>query len=320
MVLIIIVSQGSSVVSKAKKRISQIDDSVAPLRLNSRPSAPPKPTQETEDENTQDQPSPVKTIAVSADVNPFSVKSDEVQNTQRRSTTFLETIENKSLEQGQKRKSLLNIPEKSTGLTLADLGKKSTFQRVTKNDAKKLPTKKTKPKNKKKTGYALWFETQEGVEVKSGPLKWRHLPSEEKEKWLEQAKQLDNKPAQPTISLVNSFKKTKSDKSDDNSADSKIDDSNDNEDDTVKLNGSAVENEVKSPEKVPEEKENLDTNGSENLESNRSGKRKVSFETENEGSETNPSKTKKLSEKPAPASEVSTGTKSKLAAFQFKKK
>ena len=312
--------QGGNSMSKTKKRISQIDESVAPLRLNNRPTAAPsKPRQDVEEDDSQDQPSIVETAPVSTDVNPFSVKSDEVQNTQRRSTTFLETIENKSLEMGQKRKSLQNIPEKRTGLTLADLGKKSTFQRVTKSDAKKLPTKKTKPK--KKTGYALWFETQEGMEAKSGPLKWRHLSTDEKEKWLEQAKQLENKQAEPTVSLINSFKKTKPDLTE-KSAASKVDDSDDKDDHkekddhSEKQNGTAVEDETESPEKAPEEKENLDTNKSENVDSNRSGKRKVSFETDNEDSGMNPSKTKKLGEKP----EVSTGTKSKLAAFQFKKK
>ena len=307
-----IMLQGSSVMSKAKKRISQIDDSVAPLRLTSRPAAPPKLRHEAEDENTQDEVSSAVTATASAGVNPFSVKSDEVRNTQRRSTTFLETIENKSLEQGQKRKSLQNIPEKPAGLTLADLGKKSTLLRVTKNDTKNLPTKKTKPKNKKKTGYALWFESQEGLDPKAGPLKWRHLSSDEKEKWLEQARQLDKKPSEPTVSLVNSFKKVKSE---DNSAATELSDGG-----TVgdKLNGSTVENEVEISKQPQEEKENVNTIGSENRESNRSGKRKVSSETEEGDSEVNPSKTKKLSENST--GEISTGTKSKLAAFQFKKK
>ena len=312
--------------SKAKKRISQIDDTVAPLRLNNRPPPPSKPAEEDEEES-QDPPSPTP---ISADVNPFSVKSDEVKNTQRRSTSFLETIEMKGLEQGQKRKSLQNIPEKSGGLTLADLGKKSSFLKVTKGDAKKLPTKKSKPKTKKKTGYALWFETQDGLDPKAGPLKWRHLSPEEKEKWLEQAKQLENKPAEPSVSLVNSFvKKNKSDNIEDASSggnqevpDSSVDSENpveDNvqKDETVeKSSDSAEEKENENGEKVSEEKENLDSNLTENSDSNRVGKRKVSFE--NEDSAVNPSKAKRVSEKSS--GEVSTGTKSKLAAFQFKKK
>ena len=313
--------------SKAKKRISQIDDTVAPLRLNNRPPPPSKPAEE-EEEESQDPPSPAP---ISADVNPFSVKSDEVKNTQRRSTSFLETIEMKGLEQGQKRKSLQNIPEKSGGLTLADLGKKSSFLKVTKGDAKKLPNKKSKPKTKKKTGYALWFETQDGLDPKAGPLKWRHLSPEEKEKWLEQAKQLENKPAEPSVSLVNSFKKSKPDNSEDASSggnqlknvpDSTVDPENPGKEDVQKhesvekSSDSAEENEKASGEKVSEEKENLDSNLTETSELNRAGKRKVSFE--NEDSAVNPSKAKRVSEKSS--TEVSTGTKSKLAAFQFKKK
>lgn len=330
--LILILLQGISLMSKAKKRVSQIDDTVAPLRLNNRPPPPSKPEEEDEEES-QNPPSPAP---VPVDVNPFSVKSDEVRNTQRRSTSFLETIEMKGLEQGQKRKSLQNIPEKSGGLTLADLGKKSSFLKVTKSDAKKLPTKKSKPKTKKKTGYALWFETQEGVDPKAGPLKWRHLSPEEKEKWLEQAKQMDNKPAEPSVSLVNSFKKNKPDdnlnaSSGGNDIEASVDvpkstvDSkvshgdNDQNDVTVEMSNNSVDDKEKNnEEKVTDEKENLDSNNSENLESSRAGKRKVSFETEDEDSAVKPSKAKRVSEKSS--SEVSTGTKSKLAAFQFKKK
>ncbi|KAL5259164.1 hypothetical protein ACHWQZ_G009576 [Mnemiopsis leidyi] len=316
-------SNGISLMSKAKKRVSQIDDTVAPLRLNNRPPPPSKPEEEDEEES-QNPPSPAP---VPVDVNPFSVKSDEVRNTQRRSTSFLETIEMKGLEQGQKRKSLQNIPEKSGGLTLADLGKKSSFLKVTKSDAKKLPTKKSKPKTKKKTGYALWFETQEGVDPKAGPLKWRHLSPEEKEKWLEQAKQMDNKPAEPSVSLVNSFKKNKPDdnlnaSSGCNDIEASVDvphGHNVQNDATVEMSNISVDDKEKNNEdKVTDEKENLDSNNSENLESSRAGKRKVSFETEDEDSAVKPSKAKRVSEKSS--GDVSTGTKSKLAAFQFKKK
>lgn len=205
--------------------------------------------------------------------------------------------------------------------------KKSSFLKVTKSDAKKLPTKKSKPRTKKKTGYALWFETQEGVDPKAGPLKWRHLSPEEKEKWLEQAKQMDNKPAEPSVSLVNSFKKNKPDdnlnaSSGCNDIEASVDvphGHNVQNDATVEMSNISVNDKEKNNEdKVTDEKENLDSNNSENLESSRAGKRKVSFETEDEDSAVKPSKAKRVSEKSS--GEVSTGTKSKLAAFQFKKK
>lgn len=302
-----LISQSSSNnhLSAAKKRISQIDDSVAPLRLNSRPKSTPEPSQNTPS-------SPVQVLP--SDANPFSVKSDEIRNTQRRSTSFLETIETKSLQQESKRKSLQPaIPEK-TGLTLADLGKRASFQKLGKSDVKKMPTKKTKPK--KKTGYALWFETQEGLEPKAGPLKWRHLPTEEKDKWLEQAKQQAEAKPEPSVSLVNTFKR--SERSVGETSEIVV---GEPVSDVIDENSESVsKTEVNSTEKDEdtEEKENVDSNKSEVTDSARTGKRKVSFETEEEDSESNPSKTKKLSA--VSSGDISTGTKSKLAAFQFKKK
>lgn len=277
--------------SMAKKRISQIDESVAPLKLKERPSLPPPspPSSSVEESHSS------KVTITSPDhslteVNPFSVKSNGVQNTQRRSTSFLETIESKGLEVEQKRKSVQKVLEKPSGLSLADLGKKSSFQKVTKSSVQKMPTKKPKATSKKKTtGYSLWFAQQKGITAKQGPLKWRHLSADEKQKWLDEAKELETQiPAPPTISLTNSFKKvTPSEKK-------------------------PLSDEVpdKEEKKVEEDQEDQ----KENKDSNRSVKRKASSESESE--ESNPSKTKKITL----SGDVAPDTKSKLAAFQFKKK
>ena len=266
--------------SLAKKRVSHIDESVAPMRLNSRPKKPESPTPPEDSAPTEYSPEKVP------EANPFSVKSSGIQNTQRRSTSFLDTIESKSLEVELKRKSVQKVLERPAGLTLADLGKKSCFTKITKITATKPPggAKRGRPKapgggkdkpKKKTTGYSLWFASLgEGVEAKSGPLKWRHLPAAQKEKWLEEAKCADTEPRAESAPQV----------------DSPV---------------VGPEMELTEEDTIHSEKEN-----------DRPGKRKADSESESESTDSaKPPKSKKLD-----STIVSKDTQSKLASFQFKKK
>ena len=332
------------------------------MRLNNKASALAVTKLKRDDEDSIPIPSPEK-LGLS-ESNPFSVKSDEIQNTQRRSTSFLDSIEAKGLENEQKKSSMQKPASgKGAGLTLADFGTKITMHSknlhsVNKNNLANLPTKKSKPKNKTKTGFSLWFDTQKDMAPKSGPLKWRRLPAEEKDKWLEAAKDLASKPVEPTVSLINSFQKlpvvglaTVDEKENSGAKDCEVDfastpDSNSNNKHDENIIMPLTEKEITNENEITNEKEITNENNipyvkeisneeeisnekeekmvdvsshegksdiSNDKEHVRTSKRRASSESD---SEKNPPKTKKL----ANPSEASSQTKSKLAAFQFKKK
>ena len=322
--------QSSATVSAAKKRMSHIDETVAPLRLSSKAAASSVP--DSDASQTVGSPAPIfpsPDKVGPSEANPFSVKSDDIKNTQRRSTSFLDSIETKGIEKEQKRASVQkSLSEKPAGLTLADFGSKVKLHSVTKtkNSSTKLTTKKPKDKNKKKTGYALWFETQTGMEPKSGPLTWRRLPAEEKEKFLEAAKELEKKVIEPSVSLINSFvkkvptensvridEKENGEKSEDEAIEAQ-----------VTLDSNSNHKPASSDPEVVEEKQDVTepllnvgmdskTDINEDKENVRTSKRRASSESD---SEKNPPKSKKLID----PSQASDQTKNKLAAFQFKKK
>ena len=121
--------------------------------------------------------------------NPFSVKSTEFKNTQRNSTSFLDTMETTMREQETKRKSmqqnLMSLPNVS----------KSHVQVSLKPKKVSTVTKIKPAKPKKISGYQLWFQDQGDTSQafsKAAPLKWRHLPSEIKEQWIQKAKEIEN--------------------------------------------------------------------------------------------------------------------------------
>ena len=135
--------------------------------------APPPPVEDVFEEPAPDN-SPVKSTPSSTPssthdipANPFSVKSTDIQNTQRRSTSFLETIETKGIDIEQKRKSVQNtLFGKPATVSVQDLAKKaskaSPFAAFSQSKGKAVNGEKpsAKPKarpnagGRKKTGRA----------------------------------------------------------------------------------------------------------------------------------------------------------------------